>query len=93
MLSKTQFTLVQGIVAHPDGSPSLENLNEMFPSLDREQIPRQLQKLISDNIVAIDDVSGKSRYRLTKDGRKDLEGTGIFDAENTLHHYYRKSDP
>ncbi|WP_226042449.1 MULTISPECIES: hypothetical protein [Natrialbaceae] len=88
-IPKTQFTILQGIVAHPNESPSLLELDEMNPSLEREEIQEHLQQLIDANIVekpnARDTVSN---YRLTGSGRDELTGTGLFNAETTLKHYY-----
>lgn len=90
-IPKTQFTILQGILAHPYESPSLLELNEMNPSLEREEIQAHLQQLINADILEQADRDTTSRYRFTDNGRSELSGTGLFDAEATLEQYYRSS--
>lgn len=61
----------------------------MNPRLEKEQIHRILQGLIGGDIVAKADGEGPTRYRLTDDGSEELEETGLFEAGDTLKHYYR----
>jgi hypothetical protein len=42
--SDTQFTLIQGIVAHPNKRPSKRGLEQMNPSLDTETIQNELRE-------------------------------------------------
>lgn len=91
-IPKTQFTLLQGILAHPNESPSLSELDEMNPSQNREEIQEHLHQLVDANIVEqTDDRDTASSYRLTDNGRDELTGTGLFNAETTLKHYYQKT--
>lgn len=93
---KTRFTLIQGIVSHPKELPSLEELKFMNPSLGRTTIHEHLQKLIDVGVVekvenpeTLNESDLPSKfYGLTEQGRDVLEGTGLFEAEDTLKHYY-----
>lgn len=93
---KTRFTLIQGIVSHPKELPSLRELELMNPSLARTTIHEHLQKLVDVGVVEQvetpetgNDPNRPSRfYGLTDEGRDVLEGTGLFDAADTLKHYY-----
>jgi len=90
-IPKTQFTLVQGIISHPTESPSLSELEEMNPSLEREEIQEHLQQLVDAGIVEQTDRDTASSYTLTDNGREELTGTGIFEAEATLKQYYQNT--
>lgn len=93
---KTRFTLVQGIISHPRELPSLRELELMNPSLARTTIHEHLQKLVDVGVVeqvesleTKDDPNRPSKfYGLTDEGRDVLQGTGLFDAADTLKHYY-----
>lgn len=91
-IPKTQFTMLQGILAHLNESPSIIQLDEMNPSLEREEIQEHLQHLVDVNIVEqTDDRDPTTRYTLTGNGRGELTGTCLFDAEATLKHYYQNT--
>lgn len=93
---KTRFTLIQGILSHPEELPSLRELELMNPSLGRTTIHEHLEKLITVGVIervenrdTSDDPDLPSKfYGLTDSGREVLEGTGLFDAQETLKHYY-----
>lgn len=93
---KTRFTLIQGIISHPKELPSLRELELMNPSLARTTIHEHLQKLIDVGVVervenpeTEDDPNYPSKfYGLTDEGQNVLGGTGLFDAADTLKHYY-----
>lgn len=93
---KTRFTLVQGILSHPQELPSLRELELLNPSLSRSTIHEHLEKLIGVGVVervenseTKDDPDVPSKfYGVTEKGRDVLEGTGLFDAADTLKHYY-----
>jgi DNA-binding HxlR family transcriptional regulator len=93
---KTRFTLIQGVLSHPEELPSLRELELMNPSLGRTTIHEHLEKLIDVGVIERvenhdtsdnPDVPSKF-YGLTDQGREVLEGTGLFDAQETLKHYY-----
>lgn len=93
---KTRFTLIQGILSHPKELPSLRELELMNPSLARTTIHEHLQKLVKVGVVeqvetaeTENDPNRPSKfYGLTDEGRDVLKGTGLFDAADTLKHYY-----
>lgn len=93
---KTRFTLIQGILSHPEELPSLRELELMNPTLGRTTIHEHLEKLIGAGVVervenhdTSDNPDMPSKfYGLTDQGRAVLEGTGLIDAEETLKQYY-----
>jgi DNA-binding HxlR family transcriptional regulator len=93
---KTRFTLVQGILSHPQELPSLRELELLNPSLSRTTIHEHLEKLISAGVVervenaeTMNNPNQPSKfYRLTEEGKDVLAGTGLSDAADTLKHYY-----
>jgi len=93
---KTRFTLLQGIISHPEERPSLRELELLNPSLSRTTIHEHLEKLIEVGVVkkvvnpeTEDDPNCPSKfYGLTESGQDVLEGTGLFAAADTLKHYY-----
>jgi DNA-binding HxlR family transcriptional regulator len=93
---ETRFTLVQGIVGHPEGLPSLAELVLLNPSLSRSTIHEHLQKLVSAGVVErvenpdndATDGLPTTFYGLTEAGREVLRGTGLFEARGTLRHFY-----
>lgn len=97
---KTRFTLIQNIVSHPEELPSLEELVLLNPSLRRSTIHEHLQKLVSVGAVEkLENTDNDVRqgvpttfYGLTDRGRETLAGTGLFDAAETLKHFYDRID-
>jgi DNA-binding transcriptional regulator YhcF (GntR family) len=84
----TWFQIIQCIVAHPESRPSLRELERQSTSLRNETIQDTVQQLVDTGVV---ERAGSTTVCLTDDGRDELEGTGIFDAEETLQHYYRST--
>lgn len=93
---KTRFTLLQGILSHPTELPSLRELELLNPSLSRTTIHEHLEKLIDvgvvervENAETMNNPNQPSKfYGLTEEGKDVLTGTGLFDAADTLKHYY-----
>ena len=97
---KTRFALIQGILSHPEELPSLRELELMNPSLDRATIHEHLENLIAAGVVervenpdTCDNPDLPSQfYGLTDRGQDLLATTGLFDAQETLKHYYNSLD-
>ncbi|MFC6993223.1 transcriptional regulator [Haladaptatus sp. GCM10025707] len=93
---KTRFTLIQGIVSHVHEAPSLRELDLMNPTLSRSTIHEHLEKLIHVGVIERvineetknEDGMTFTFYVLTPEGREVLTGTGLFDAQDTLKHFY-----
>lgn len=93
---KTRFTLIQDILSHPEELPSLRELELLNPSIGRTTIHEHLEKLIAVDVIErvenqdtsdVPDIPSKF-YGLTDQGREVLDGTGLFDAQETLKHFY-----
>ncbi len=83
-VSKAQFTILQGIVAHPD-DPSVNDLSRML--LDLDTIQSELHELSRKGLVDTD--TDIRRYRLVED-HTVIRESGLFAAQETLQHYFHK---
>jgi len=95
---ETRFSLVQDILGHPEGLPTLKELNYVNPEKSRTTIRQHLQRLVDAGIV--EEVllpEGRRRndrpykfYGLSDDGRAFLEEHGLLRAEETLQEIYAR---
>jgi DNA-binding HxlR family transcriptional regulator len=93
---KTRFTLIKGILSHPNELPSLRELELINPSLGRTTIHEHLEKLIAVGVVervenqdTIEDPDIPSKfYGLTDQGQDVMAATGLVDTRETLKQYY-----
>lgn len=93
---KTRFVLLQNIIGHPDGLPSLAELEHVNPSKARSTLVEHLEALIDAGIVErIEYEPNRSEndlphvfYGLTEDGRSFLEAHRLLRAEDSLRHFY-----
>lgn len=89
---KTRFVLIQNIVAHPEGMPSLKELVYANPSKSKSTIRNHLDKLIDAGVVKTVELPKEERqrdlphkfYRPTKSGEHFLEEHNLLRAEETL---------
>ncbi len=89
---KTRFVLIQNILAHPEGMPSLKELEYANPSKSKSTIRNHLDKLIDAGVVETVKLPKENRqrdlphkfYRLTESGEKFLEEHDLRRAEETL---------
>lgn len=89
---KTRFVLIQNIVAHPSGMPSLKELVYANPSKSKSTIRDHLEKLIEGGIVEPVELPDEKRqrdlpyrfYQLTDLGRELLAEHDLLRAEETL---------
>lgn len=100
---KTRFVLIQNVVAHPEGMPSLKELVYANPSKSKSTIRNHLDKLIEAGVVETVELPRDERqrdlphkfYRLTESGREFLERHDLLRAEETLeemHSMLEKTD-
>ncbi len=100
---KTRFTLIQNIVAHPKGMPSLQELDYVNPSKSKSTIRNHLEELLNHGVVETVELPEDQRsrdlpwkfYRLTDGGRKFLENHGLLKEDGTLqemHSMLEKTD-
>ena len=95
---QTRFAIVANILQHPDGLPSMYELEELNPSVSDATVYKHVQKLIDAGIVeevALDDDErrqGHPRkfYGLTDEGRAFLDDHNLLAAEETLSRIYER---
>ncbi len=93
---ETRFGLVQDILGHPSGLPTLKELDYVNPSKSRTTIRQHLQELVAAGIVEPVELPEDRRrndlpykfYGLSDDGREFLANHGLLRAEETLREVY-----
>jgi len=93
---ETRFSLLQDILGHPDGLPTLKELDYVNPSKSRTTIRQHLEELVDAGIVEEvllpEDQRRNDRpykfYGLSEDGRAFLEEHKLLRAEDTLREIY-----
>lgn len=99
----TRFTLLQNVVAHPEGMPSLRELDYVNPGKSKSTIRNHLAELVDHGVVETVELPKDERnrdlpwkfFRLTDDGRRFLEDHGLLKADETLremHSMLEKTD-
>lgn len=89
---ETRFVLLQNVVAHPEGMPSLRELNYVNPGKSKSTIRNHLAALMDHGVVETVELPPEERsrdlpwtfYRLTEDRRAFLEDHGLLKADETL---------
>ncbi|WP_136602755.1 helix-turn-helix domain-containing protein [Salinigranum halophilum] len=93
---ETRFSLVQDILGHPSGLPTLKELDYVNPSKSQTTIRQHLQRLVDAGIVEEvllpedrrrNDLPYKF-YGLSESGRQFLEEHKLLRAEETLREIY-----
>jgi DNA-binding HxlR family transcriptional regulator len=93
---ETRFSLVQDILGHPAGLPTLKELDYVNPSRSQTTIRQHLQRLVDAGIVEEvllpedrrqNDLPYKF-YGLSEFGRQFLEEHKLLRAEETLQEIY-----
>lgn len=92
----TRFSLLQDILGHPSGSPTLKELNYVNPSKSQTTIRQHLQQLVDAGIVEEALLSEDRRqndlpykfYRISDDGRRFLKDHKLLRATDTLRGIY-----
>jgi DNA-binding HxlR family transcriptional regulator len=93
---ETRFSLIQDILGHPSGLPTLKELDYVNPSRSQTTIRQHLQRLVDAGIVEKVELPGDRRqndlpytfYGLSEDGRRFLEDHRLLRAEETLREIY-----
>jgi len=93
---ETRFSLVQDILGHPSGLPTLKELNYVNPNRSQTTIRQHLQQLIEADIVEKVELPENRRqndlpytfYGLSEEGRRFLEEHKLLRAEETLQEIY-----
>lgn len=93
---ETRFALIQDILGHPSGLPTLKELDYVNPSKSRTTIRQHLQKLVDAGIVEEVLLSEDRRqndlpykfYGISEHARQFLENHNLLRAEETLGEIY-----
>ncbi|MCH7660544.1 MAG: PadR family transcriptional regulator [Euryarchaeota archaeon] len=93
---QTRFALVGNILQHPEGLPSMYELEELNPSVSDATVYKHIQKLIDAGIVKEVALDGDERrqgypwkfYGLSDEGREFLNDHNLLAAEETLQRIY-----
>jgi len=93
---ETRFSLVQDILGHPSGLPTLKELDYANPSRSQTTIRQHLQHLVDAGIVEKVELSEERRqndlpytfYGISEEGRRFLEEHRLLRAEETLQEIY-----
>ena len=77
--------LIADIVGHPEGEPSVDDLDYMNPSLDIPEIRDLLEELEQDGTVT----ATEHGYQLTDAARNRFDEQGIFPEDAWKREYTR----
>ncbi len=93
---ETRFALVQDLLGHPEGVPTLKELDYVNPSKSRTTIRQHLQQLVEADVVEEVTLPDDRRrndlpykfYGISDEGRRFLEEHDLLRAEETLRSVY-----
>lgn len=93
---RTRFALINNVLQHPEGLPSMYELEQLNPSVSGATVYKHVQKLIEAGILeeaALPDDERRQGYPwkfygLTAEGRRFLEEHNLLEAEETLRRIY-----
>jgi len=93
---ETRFALLQDILGHPSGLPTLKELDYVNPSKSQTTIRQHLQQLVDAGIVEEVLLSEDRRqndlpykfYGISESGRQFLEEHKLLRAQETLREIY-----
>ena len=96
LTQQTRFSIINDILQHPEGLPSMYELEELNPSVSDATVYKHVQKLIDAGIVEEVALPQDERrqgypwkfYGLTDEGREFLEEHNLLAAEETLQRIY-----
>lgn len=93
---ETRFALLQDILGHPSGLPTLKELDYVNPSKSQTTIRQHLQQLVDAGIVEEVFLPEDRRqndlpykfYGISESGRQFLEEHDLLRAQDTLREIY-----
>ncbi|GAB6863186.1 helix-turn-helix domain-containing protein [Haloplanus litoreus] len=93
---ETRFSLIQDILGHPSGLPTLKELDYANPSRSQTTIRQHLQRLVETGIVEKVELPEDRRqndlpytfYGISEEGRRFLEEHKLLRAKETLRKIY-----
>lgn len=94
---QTRFTLVQNVLQHPEGLPSMYELEQLNPSLSEATVYKHVRKLVDAGILEEVSLPDDERrqgyprkfYGLSDEGRRFLDEHRLLEGEETLKRMYR----
>ncbi|MEM4781614.1 MAG: transcriptional regulator [Halalkalicoccus sp.] len=95
---ETRFSLVQDVIGHPSGLPTLKELDYVNPSKSRTTIRQHLERLVDADVLEPVTLPEERRrndlpyrfYGLSEEGRRFLEDHKLLRAEDTLRAIYSR---
>ena len=96
LTQRTRFAIVSNILQHPEGLPSMYELEQLNPSVSDATVYKHVQKLVDAGIVEEMTLPDDERcqgypwkfYGLSEGGREFLEAHNLLAAEETLQRIY-----
>lgn len=93
---ETRFSILQDILGHPSGLPTLKELDYVNPSRSQTTIRQHLQRLVEADIVEeVELPKGRRQndlpykfYGISEEGREFLTDHKLLRAEETLQTIY-----
>ena len=93
---ETRFSLLQDVLGHPSGLPTLKELDYVNPSKSRTTIRQHLEQLVDAGIVEEISLPRDRRhndlpykfYGISEQGRRFLEEHKLLRGEDTLREIY-----
>jgi DNA-binding PadR family transcriptional regulator len=93
---QTRFGLVANVLQHPEGLPSMYELEQLNPGVSDATVYKHVQKLVDAGVLEAIELPAEERrqgypwkfYRLTDEGRQFLADHNLLQAEETLQRMY-----
>ena len=95
---ETRFSILQDILGHPSGLPTLKELDYVNPSRSQTTIRQHLQQLVEASVVEEVELPKAHRqndlpykvYGISEEGREFLADHKLLRAEETLQAIYER---
>ena len=93
---ETRFALLANVLQHPEGLPSMYELEQLNPSVSEATVYKHVQKLVEAGVLEKVELPREHRqqgypwtfYGLSDDGRRFLDDHGLLEGEQTLKRMY-----
>ncbi|ARS88799.1 helix-turn-helix transcriptional regulator [Natrarchaeobaculum aegyptiacum] len=96
LTQETRFSLLANVLGHPEGMPSMYELEQLNPSVSEATVYKHVQKLVDAGVLEAVTLPEEQRqqgypwkfYRASDEGREFLERHNLLAAEETLEALY-----
>ncbi len=96
LTQETRFAILGNVLQHPEGLPSMYELEQLNPGVSEATVYKHVQKLIDAGILEEAALPDNERrqgypwkfYGLTEEGQAFLEEHNLLAAEETLQRIY-----